>query len=229
MEEKIYTIPVTQAFEKKDGCPFCRLRRELEDAERDLIMGASMMEPDIRIKTNELGFCRKHYDKMFAMNNRLSLALMLESHLNEQKDEITIWKNSLFGKDNSAKASEKMKKLSSSCYICSRVEEKYSKMVMTAVILWQKQTDFRNLFAEQQYFCLPHASMYLDAAKLKLDKKTFQSFAEALGKIQSEYTDSLSSDVSWFCKKFDYRYDAEPWGNAKDSVERAIKFLNGDF
>lgn len=50
MEEKIYTIPVTEAFEKKDGCPFCRLRRDLENTERDLIMGASMMEPDIRIK-----------------------------------------------------------------------------------------------------------------------------------------------------------------------------------
>lgn len=228
MEEKIYTIPVTQAFEKKDGCPFCRLRRELEDAERDLIMGASMMEPDVRIKTNEMGFCRKHYDKMFAMNNRLSLALMLESHIAEQKDGITVWKNSLFGKDNSAKASERMKKLSSSCYICSRVDEKYSKMVLTAVILWQKQTEFRNLLASQPYFCLPHASMFLDTAKLKLDKKTYPQFAEALGKVQSEYIESLGSDVSWFCKKFDYRYDAEPWGNAKDSVERAIKFLQGD-
>lgn len=84
MEEKIYTIPVTEAFEKKDGCPFCRLRRDLENTERDLIMGASMMEPDIRIKTNARGFCRRHYKKMFDLNNRLSLALMLESHLKER-------------------------------------------------------------------------------------------------------------------------------------------------
>ena len=95
MEEKIYTIPVTEAFEKKDGCPFCRLRRDLEDAERDLIMGASMMEPDIRQNTNALGFCRRHYDKMLVMNNKLSLALMLESHLNEQKDSMVIWKKAL--------------------------------------------------------------------------------------------------------------------------------------
>ena len=73
MEEKIYTIPVTEAFEKKDGCPFCRLRNDLENTERDLIMGASMMEPDIRITTNALGFCRRHYKKMFDLNNRLSL------------------------------------------------------------------------------------------------------------------------------------------------------------
>ena len=39
---------------------------------------------------------------------------------------------------------------------------------------------------------------------------------------------TLTDDVSWFCKKFDYRFDAEPWGNAKDSVERAIRFLRSD-
>lgn len=228
MEEKIYTIPVTEAFEKKEGCPFCRLRKTLEDTERDLIMGASMMEPDIRMKTNKLGFCRRHYKKMFDMNNRLSLALMLESHLKEKSDDVRVFKDSLFGKDCSAKGLENMKALSGSCYICERVEEKYSKMISTAVILWQKQTEFRNLFLEQPYFCLPHASLYLDSAKIRLDKKTFQTFAKSLEEVQGKYISSLTEDVSWFCKKFDYRYENEPWGNAKDSVERAIKFLQGE-
>ena len=95
MEEKIYTIPVTQAFEKKEGCPFCRLKKELENTELELIMGASMMEPDVRIKTNEQGFCRRHFDKMFEMKNRLSLALMLESHLKHQHDNVAVCKKSL--------------------------------------------------------------------------------------------------------------------------------------
>ena len=33
--------------------------------------------------------------------------------------------------------------------------------------------------------------------------------------------------MSWFCKKFDYRYENEPWGNAKDAPERARLFLSG--
>lgn len=228
MEEKIYTIPVTEAFEKKDGCPFCRLRRDLENTERDLIMGASMMEPDIRIKTNALGFCRRHYKKMFELNNRLSLALMLESHLKEQADKVSVCKKTLFGKDVNVKSIENMKTLSESCYICNRVAEKYGKMVMTAVLLWQKQNDFRALTAAQPYFCLPHAAEFLEAAKLKLDKKSFSAFGAALDEVQSTYGQSLTEDVSWFCKKFDYRYENEPWGNAKDSVERAIKFLAGE-
>ena len=63
---------------------------------------------------------------------------------------------------------------------------------------------------------------------MEQNKKTFAAFIESVDAVQSAYMDSLTEDVSWFCKKFDYRYDAEPWGNAKDSVERAIRFLSGD-
>ena len=48
-----------------------------------------------------------------------------------------------------------------------------------------------------------------------------------VSKVNESYLTELSADVSWFCKKFDYRYDEEPWGNAKDAPERAIKFLTG--
>jgi hypothetical protein len=42
------------------------------------------------------------------------------------------------------------------------------------------------------------------------------------------YMKELNDDISWFCKKFDYRYDQEPWYNSKDAVERSIRFLRGD-
>ena len=229
MDEKIYTIPVNEAFDEYDGCPFCRMRRKLEDNERELIMGASMMEPDTRIKTNKLGFCRKHYDKMFQMNNRLSLALMLESHIDEVKGKTVIWKNSLLGKDNTKKASENIRELKKSCYVCERTLEKFSKMMSCAVLLWSGSSEFKAKMQNQPYFCLEHAEEYLETARVKLDKKSFALFAEQLSMVQDNYITSLKNDVSWFCKKFDYRYENEPWGNAKNSVERAIKFLESDY
>ena len=68
--EQIYTIPVNEAFEAgaadhSCGCPICSLYRKLEEDELDLILGASMMEPDIRIVTNQLGFCREHFKKLY--------------------------------------------------------------------------------------------------------------------------------------------------------------------
>ena len=83
MKETIYTIPINEAFEVKCGCPLCTLRRKLEHDSVEYIMGAAMMEPDVRIETNRRGFCEKHYAQMLAMNGRLSLALTLESRLGE--------------------------------------------------------------------------------------------------------------------------------------------------
>ena len=180
MKDSIYTIPLSEVLEPKDGCPICRLRNILEDRCLEYIMGAAMMEPDIRIKTNALGFCRRHYKKMFDLNNRLSLALMLESHLKEQSDKVAVCKKTLFGKDVNAKSIDNMKSLAGSCYICDRVNEKYAKMVYTAVLLWQKQTEFRTLTAEQPYFCLPHAAEFLEAARASSIKRALPPSATRL-------------------------------------------------
>lgn len=44
MKETIYTIPVNEAFDTADGCPFCALARRLEEERVDYTLGASMME-----------------------------------------------------------------------------------------------------------------------------------------------------------------------------------------
>ena len=71
--------------------------------------------------------------------------------------------------------------------------------------------------------------MLINSWKLFLSKKAQPEFLRAVEKVENACAASLRVDVSWFCKKFDYRFDSEPWGNSKDSVERAIKFLKGDF
>ena len=67
--------------------------------------------------------------------------------------------------------------------------------------------------------------MLMENAKRKLDKRKFGDFFEDISKIENAYFDKLIKDVSWYCKKFDYRYDSEPWYDSKDAVDRAIRFL----
>ena len=69
----------------------------------------------------------------------------------------------------------------------------------------------------------------MDYASKKMNKRSFGEFYDLTLSIEERYLDSLEKDVSWFCKKFDYRYDEEPWYNSKDSVKRAIAFLGGCF
>ena len=228
MIETIYTIPVNEAFDAcrddhAKGCPVCLLRKRLEDDELEIIMGAAMMEPDIRIQTNEKGFCGRHFDMMLERNNRLGLALVLESHLAEIRKMTE--PGGLFGARTNAMP-EALDKLDHSCYVCDRINLSLGKMVANAVYLWDSEPDFRDKVKAQPFFCLPHLRDLLIAGKGYINKRRLPDFQQDIIKVTNTYFDELSKDVSWFCKKFDYRYEDEPWGNAKDAPERAVTFIS---
>lgn len=231
MAEKIYTIPINEAFDKTlenetPDCPLCLMRKMLEKNELERITGAAMMEPDVRIETNKKGFCRKHFDMMTGSGgSRLPIALMLESHIAETEKEIFSGSTLFDGKG--IKEEEKLKKLEDSCYVCSRTEDYFLKMLSTVIYLWENEEEFREKYKKQTCFCLPDYKLLLSAGRDNLPKKLFGDFFSVSREIMRKYIHSLGEDVSWFCKKFDYRYDSEPWYNAKDSVPRAINFLCG--
>jgi hypothetical protein len=231
--EQIYTIPVNEAFDASAadsscGCPMCALYRKLEENELELILGASMMEPDVRIKTNELGFCRTHYDMMFTRKNRLGMALTLESHLAElSKDLSKGLIGTVIGRPDQ-KPAKRIAALEKSCYVCGRVDFHFQHMAETVVLLFDTDENFVEKMKKQPYFCLPHYRLLLEKAAARLGKKKLADFADVTERVVKGYMETLLGDVSWFCKKFDYRYENEPWKNSKDSVERAIKFLRSD-
>ena len=230
MAEKIYTIPINEAFDKAIqnepcDCPFCLLQEMLEQNELEIIMGASMMEPDIRIETNKKGFCKHHYDKMYERGNRLGLALILESHIAEVEKKIFEGGTLLDSKGEKEQA--KLDSLEKSCYVCDRVNLSFLKMMDNMVYLWETEEDFREKFKKQKYFCLPHYKQLLEFGRNSLGKKQFAEYFKQAREIEKAYISELGGDVSWFCKKFDYRYDSEPWYNAKDAIPRALAFLSG--
>jgi hypothetical protein len=126
------------------------------------------------------------------------------------------------------KPTARVEKLEESCYICSRVEYHFSRIVNTIVAMWKSDDEFAKKYSAQPYFCLPHYRLLLDEAKKELNKRDYADFEKLTGGIVKDYLEELSGDVSWFCRKYDYRYENEPWYNAKDSVERAVIFLRSD-
>ena len=87
--------------------------------------------------------------------------------------------------------------------------------------------EFRVLYEEQQFVCLPHYDLLLSLAPVYLQKKELEDFNNATSKLVKNYLEELYSDVSKYCTMYDYRNtgkDAD-WGNSKDSIERAIAFL----
>lgn len=226
MRQDICTIPISEVFEVNDGCPICRMRETVEKRIIDYIMGAAMMEPDVRIETNRLGFCERHFDMMLNSRGRLQLALILESHI----DEIgkNIFDKKLF--NTAGKKGNTARKISESCFVCEKIEWGFSRMIETVFRCYEDDREFREMFNSQPMFCLKHYELLMNSPSKKLLKRYSTEFNQNLSRITGNYVNELHNDLKKYCSMYDYRSAGgqnADWGNSKNSVERSICFLNG--
>ena len=228
MKEKIYTIPVTEAFSVECECPVCVLQKKLEDEYVIYFLGPSLMEPDCRLVTNEKGFCRRHFELLYnKQENRLGLGLVIDTHIQEQTGK-------LFGQSKPGKGTKLiddtlalLKKLESSCAICSKLEYTMDRYMDVVMYLWFREADFRQLFNSKKGFCLVHLRLLLESAKKYLKKADAAVFADNLLRMQLANLERIQQEVNWFTKKFDYRYNDSSWGNSKDALQRSMQKLVG--
>ena len=60
-KEKIYTIPVNDAFQEDSECPFCAMERKLEEDAIAFTLGPSYMEDDVDVYKRQ-NFCIRPTD-----------------------------------------------------------------------------------------------------------------------------------------------------------------------
>ena len=94
------------------------MRDMLEDRMATYITGAAMMEPDVRVETNRLGFCSQHFNQILARGSRLSVALILESLLAEVKGQVFPE-----GKTAVKKIAGAVHQRENQCFICGNIEK----------------------------------------------------------------------------------------------------------
>ena len=223
MRYDITNIPVAEVFEEGDGCPICRLRNMLEKRAVEYITGAAMMEPDIRIETNKKGFCLTHYRQVLGQRNRLSVALTMESRLEELERQV--FSGSFIGKAAKKQAKDAVTALSP-CYVCEQMEDAMAKMLATVCRTWEGQKEFRDLFERQDSLCLPHFAALVEVSAGAMSKKAQPDFAKAASKLAKNYLTTLREDVHHFCGMYDHSNAGNnDWGNSKDSIERAVWYL----
>ena len=90
MKETLYTIPLNDAVNADDECPFCFIEREVEQDLLDFALGSgsSYMESDVREATDKAGFCREHFKKMFDYGNTLGNGWILKTHYAKMRGEM---------------------------------------------------------------------------------------------------------------------------------------------
>ena len=254
MKEKIYTIPVSDAFAVECECPLCVLEKKLEDECVDYALGPSLMEPDHRQETNKHGFCRVHYEAMYNKQvNRLGLALMIDTFLQEKNRELEklykdkeccLEKDANIGlaKNLTNKISSKqtdteklvadivsmLDSLEGSCTICNKLAFTMDRYIDVIFYLYFKEPEFKQIFNSKKGFCLKHLKQLLASTKKYLNTSQTAIFVKNIMDMQLTNMDRIEKEVDWFTKKFDYRYNDAPWGNSKDAVTRSIQKIRGN-
>ncbi len=248
MRYHIDTIPVWDAMKLDRECLLCALERKTELGEAERYLGASVMEPDVRVRVNDRGFCRKHHTMLFSMSNRLGHALMLESHMIEIREKLEkisgrLTQNAaqlkdagigdkLSGRTKAAaaeiqKQAQAVKEMGSTCLMCETIEENMNRYLHTFFHLYQHDADFRSRFEHSKGLCLPHLGKLTETAAQELGPKDLGRFIDTLVRLEKENMDRIQEDISWFIKKFDYRYENESWKNSRDAVERTVNKTRG--
>ena len=237
MKEKIYTIPLTESLEQDSECPFCYIEKKLEADAVNYALGAAMMEPDYRIVSNEKGYCNKHFSMMLAAPNKLSLALVLETHFNEVIESLEAKENclnsnvksSLFKSKNAISPSrciaETTDKICSSCVICDKVNNHMERYIDTFFYLWEKESDFREKVKNSKGFCLEHFSKLCSKSENHL--KNQNEFLREIYSLELNNLKRIYEDIHKFTLKFDYRNKDMEWGSAIDAPIRACEKLQG--
>lgn len=225
MPEKIYTIRITEAMKEKDGCPICRIRAAVETDEITRILGAAMMEPDVRNQTNKKGFCGAHYQKLLEHGNRLSLALMMGTHLSERFQDTYVKSRTLKKTTDAKKLASSLRAQNKTCYLCERIRDYMDHCLDAFIYMFAHNEDFAEVIKEQPYFCDEDTAFLMEMAQKKLSKAKGSEFASLISDINAQYYQTIMEDIDWFCKKFDYRYRNEDWKNSKDAPERLGKLF----
>lgn len=244
MKEKLYTIPINDAVNADDECPFCYIERSIEQDLMDFVLGSgsSYMESDVRDKTDQAGFCRAHFKKMFDYGNTLGNAWIMKTHMKQIRMEmdqaktmyavtkngpIAMLKKSTTPGANAFSAwSDKRLK---SCYICNEFESHYDRYLKTFFEMYNKDEEFRNKVMSHKGFCIPHFSDLLNYSTNHLSEKQQKEFFDSFYPVMESNMERLYKDVCWLIDKFDYRYREAEWGNAREALQNCMQKLKGGY
>lgn len=235
MKQKIYTIPINEAFDSDCACPFCHIHEKLDREGVEYTLGAAMMESDHRIVTNEKGFCKEHMSKLVGQSKALPLSLVMQSqseHQNKRLENFGSWeKKKPFGKsslkETAKKCSATAKDFLASCAICDKINHTMKAFLDNTIHLWKTEPQFKDKFRKNQ-FCLEHFADLVECGAERLGEKDFEVFYTEIYKSQMSLLKSAYEDVSEFTRMFDHRNSgAKPTPKIRSALKRIIHLYSG--
>lgn len=243
MKEKLYTIPLNDAVNANDECPFCFLERKLEQDLMDFVLGggSSYMESDVRAATDKAGFCRTHFKKMFDYGNTLGNAWILKTHYSKTIEEMKkqfrghapvkmgFFEKKKNGEERKNSIGRWSADRNNTCYICDRFRNEYPRYLDTFLYLYEKDPEFKQKILQGKGFCLTHFGDLCEHAGMNLNQKQQEEFFPPLFDLMTRNMERIYEDISWLIEKFDYENKDADWKNSKDALQRGMQKLKGSY
>ena len=238
MKEYIDTMPIHEAYETADECPFCYLERQVEQKAIRYALGpsASYMEPDVRAATDAQGFCRAHFKKFFDYGNSLGNALVMQTYLvglrKELENQLAEFqlpqKKSLFTKKDVAPLPilQWLEHKNHSCFLCNKIDYNMRRYYATFFHMI-KESEFRARVENSKGFCFRHFGQLLEKAEQSLPNSQREWFYERVPALMEENLARVQEDLDWLVCKYDYRYLNADWKNSRDALQRSMQKIEG--
>ena len=240
MKEQLFTIPVNEAFDADDECPFCFLERDAEQRTLRYVLGpgASYMEPEVRGETDKVGFCTAHMKKVYDYGNTLGSALILQTYyacaleeFQAELDDFTIpARRGLFGKKKSDAEPwwQRLERKTDSCFFCNRMNYHRERYYHTFFMML-KDEQFRSKVENSKGFCLCHFKDLMKTAEEKLPNAQREWFYKTVPNLTFQHLARVKEDLDWLIAKYDYRNAGADWKNSRDALPRAMQKLQGGY
>ncbi len=165
---KLEISKVHDAYREGGECPLCRLTDGAERSYLRSFQGSRVMEPNVRIKTNESGFCGEHYKRLYQGENKLGLGLVVHTHLQSwlprlrksldeagrPEDAARTRKDRKAGGGRREALLENLGVLRDSCFICDMLAMDRNRYVETILYLWKEDKEFRATLLGSRGFCI---------------------------------------------------------------------------
>lgn len=212
MNYHINTGLIIEKFGVNCSCPLCEIQKVVEKQFINEFLNDAVMEENTRLTVNAKGFCAEHFDKLFAGQNKLSLAIQVSSRVTAAK-----W---LLDKPKSVsaakKCADKIDSASNSCVICELVEESMVKYYKTIAQMYRFERDFYKMILETDGFCLKHYAELLRYARFA--GSLSKDYLELLSTVEKGVVNRVNENLQAFCFAHDHRNARMPLGNAENAL-----------
>lgn len=212
MRYHIDTALIVDKFNSNCDCPLCEIQKIVEEQFLQEFLNDAVMEDNSRIAVGKKGFCDKHFDMLFSRQNKLSVALQIDTRINNLEKIFSSIGNVSGAKKRAKLIDEEMSK----CIICDYVQESMEKYYKTVAQMFLHEKDFFRSLIRSKGFCLNHFSKLLQYSSCAGGMS--KHYVETLLQTEKRAFDVIKTDLKTFCDKHDYRNAMNPLGSAENAL-----------